>query len=115
MEKETQTKSGTEKGLSPNMAAALSYVFGLISGIIFFLLSKDKNVKFHAMQSIILSVAFFVIRVVFMMMFFSSNLQSIFGLLYVALSVVLIIKAYKGERYKLPLIGDWAEKYSHSK
>src|SRR4026207_107739 len=57
-------KSST--GLDENLAALLSYVFGWISGLIFFLIEKDSRlVRFHAMQSILLGAAAIVIFVVF--------------------------------------------------
>jgi len=56
---QTATKSST--GLDENIAALLSYVFGWVSGLIFFLIEKDSRlVRFHAMQSILLSAAAFV-------------------------------------------------------
>ena len=49
-------KSST--GLDENVAALLSYIFGWLSGLIFFLMEKDSRlVRFHAMQSILLNVA----------------------------------------------------------
>ena len=55
-------KSST--GLDENVAALLSYVFGWISGLIFFLMEKDSRlVRFHGMQSILLNVTFIVILI----------------------------------------------------
>ena len=56
------TKSST--GLDENLAALLSYVFGWVSGLIFFLIEKDSRlVRFHAMQSILLNVAALILGV----------------------------------------------------
>ena len=99
-------------GFDPNVAAALSYLFGWVSGIAMLLLERDsKFVRFHAMQSTIVFLALSVISVV---------LQSIpiLGMLIVvflvipasaALWLVLLFKAYQGERFKLPLAGEMAE------
>src|SRR5829696_3699279 len=55
-------KSST--GLDENVAALLSYLFGLVSGLIFFLIEKDSRlVRFHAMQSILLSAAAFIVGI----------------------------------------------------
>src|SRR5215204_2867248 len=60
----TVAKSST--GLDENIAALLSYIFGWVSGLVFFLMEKESRlVRFHAMQSILLSVAAIVILVVF--------------------------------------------------
>src|SRR4026209_353495 len=54
------TKSST--GLDENIAALLSYVFGWVSGLIFFLIEKDSRlVRFHAMQSILLNAVALVV------------------------------------------------------
>ena len=52
-------KSST--GLNKNTSAALSYVLGAITGVIFLVLEKDPFVRFHAMQSIVFSVGYIVL------------------------------------------------------
>jgi len=52
-------------GLPKNTAAALSYVLGPITGVVFYVLEKDPYVRFHAMQSIVVFVALFVLQWVF--------------------------------------------------
>jgi len=94
-----------------NLYAALSYVLGLITGIFFFLISKDKYVRFHAMQSIVLSVVLAVVSYILgRVPGIGGMIDSLFSLAALVLYIVLIIKAYKGEKYKLPVIGDFAEK-----
>ena len=57
----TPEKSST--GMDANLAALLSYLLGFITGIVFFILEKDsKYVKFHAMQSILVSVAIMIVN-----------------------------------------------------
>ena len=56
--------SGTS-GLDENVAGLLSYLFGWVTGLIFFLIDKRPFVRFHAMQSIVLSVAIFIVYAVF--------------------------------------------------
>jgi uncharacterized membrane protein len=62
-------KSST--GLDENIAALLSYVFGWVSGLIFFLMEKDSRlVRFHAMQSILLNAVALVIGFALMIVWF---------------------------------------------
>ncbi len=105
-------KSKTSLGLDENVAGLLSYLVGFITGILFFVLEKDNSfVRFHAMQSIITFGGIFVIHLV---LGFIPIIGWILVLLlfFVALIlwILLMVKAYQGERYKLPLVGDMAEK-----
>ncbi len=114
-------------GLPANVAGALSYVLGLITGVVFLLIEKDRSVRFHAYQSIILSVAWIVFWIAFsiisailglipflgFLVFIIGLLMSIvLGLGGFVLWIVLIIKALQGEKWKLPYIGDMAERYA---
>ena len=96
-------------GLSPNVAAALSYLFGFISGILFFMLSKDKYVRFHALQSTIVSIAFIALSYVLNIMNLGM-LASLISLASFVVIIIMIVKAYQGTKYKLPIAGDIAEK-----
>jgi len=107
--------SGTN--LEPNVAGALSYLFGWITGLIFFLLEKDDDfVRFHAMQSIIVFGAWTVLQILFYIFWLVPYLGVILSWLWwvvaIVLVIILVIKAYQGERFKLPVIGDLAEKWS---
>ena len=102
----------TSLGMEANIAALLSYLLGVVTGIIFYVLEKEnKFVRFHAMQSIITFAAVFVLSVlcqfVLTMLWPLAVILNIIG---VALWVVLMVKAYQGEFFKLPVIGDIAEK-----
>ncbi len=105
--------SNNAEGLKPNVAAALSYVLGFITGLIFYLISKNKFVRFHAMQSLSLAVIVFLATWIFRFMFVYGLwfMSPLVNLLYLVLSIVLIVKAYNNEMYKLPIIGDFAEKH----
>ena len=121
---ETKDLGKTSSGIQANMAALLSYLAGWITGLIFFLTEKDnKFVRFHAMQSIVVFGAFSVIGIVISVLaslviaIHAYFLLSLFGLLStllwlvaLVLWVVLMIKAYQGEKFKLPVAGDIAEK-----
>ena len=110
-----ETSSGGT-GLDPKLSAFLSYLLGIVGGIVFYAISKDSYVRFHAMQSILLWVAFiilwFVVFILSMMIFFLGFLAWIVWLGAVALWIVVMIKAYSGEKYKLPIIGDMAENWA---
>lgn len=101
----------TSLGMDENIEAALSYFLGFITGILFFVLEKDsKFVKFHAMQSIAVFVALFVINIVLTITIVGIVLLPLVSILAFILWIVLMYKAYKGEKYKLPVVGDFAEK-----
>lgn len=108
---ENQNKTST--GLTENVAGLLCYILGFITGIIFILIEKEnKFVRFHAMQSIILSGGIFVLQIALMMVPFLVMISSLVGLAGFILAVFLMYKAYQGEKYKLPVIGDLAEQNS---
>ena len=114
----SEKKSGT--GLEPNIAGLLSYLVGWITGLIFFLIEqKDEFVRFHAMQSIIVFGAITVVQIVLGILAIIPYVGIIFAIIgyivwlfAVVLWIVLMVKAYQGERFKLPVSGDMAEKYS---
>jgi len=102
----------TSTGLEENVAGLLSYLLGWITGIIFLILEKDnKFVRFHAMQSIvvfgILTIAQFILRWIPIIGWILGILISILAFI---LWIILMVKAYQGEKYKLPWAGIFAEK-----
>ena len=107
-----EAKGKTSTGLEPNVAGLLCYLFGWVTGLIFFILEKEnKFVRFHALQSIIvfgiLSVAGSVAGPI---PFLNWIAGAFLGLLTFILWLLLMIKAYQGEKYKIPWAGDFAEK-----
>ncbi len=111
--------NNTKLGLSENAEAALSYVLGFVSGIIFLIAEKENQfIKFHALQSILFSVAVsvlnFILSIIFSMPFLKLFLIvgvavcGIVGLASFAVYVFLIITAYTGRVIKIPLIGEIA-------
>lgn len=116
-----KAKSGS--GMDQNVAGALCYVLGFITGIIFLLIEKDnKFVKFHAIQSIIFSLAVYAINFVLVGILFTSMMAGGFALLgllstgltvlYVVLWIMLMVKAYNGKEWQLPVIGGIAKSMS---
>jgi uncharacterized membrane protein len=98
-------------GLDANLAAMLCYAVGWVTGLVFFVLEKDSRfVKYHAMQSILVSLALTVVWWVLLMIPFIGWILSFFlfpaGLV---LWILLMVKAYNGEKFKLPVVGEIAE------
>lgn len=107
-----KAKGKTSTGLEPNVAGLLCYVLGWVSGVVFLLLEReDKFVRFHAIQSI---VVFGAINIAYLILFSIPIIGFAFGyILYVlgfVLWIVLMIRAYQGEKIKMPWAGDFAEK-----
>ena len=104
----------TSTGLQENVAGLLCYVLGWVSGLAFFLIeTENKFVRFHAMQSIIV---FGILNIIWVPLQFIPFLALFIGWLVGGLGfvlwIVLMVKAYQGTMYKLPLAGDLAEKWS---
>jgi uncharacterized membrane protein len=117
------TTERSSTGLDANIAAALSYFFGLLSGAVFFAIETDSRfVKFHAMQSMLASVAAIVLWIVYMVLASILVYIPVLGwlamlLLWAALALGMLgvwlfsmFKAFQGQRFKLPYLGEVAEK-----
>jgi uncharacterized membrane protein len=121
------TVPGTDpgSGLAVNVAGALAYLLGPITGVLFLVIGKSPFVRFHAAQSIGLFVAWIVIWVVFSVV--AAILGNIPGLGLVTgilmfvvwlglavggliLWILLMLRAYQNERWELPLIGEQVRK-----
>lgn len=113
-ESQQPSEPASSTGLASNVAAPLCYVLGLITGVVFLILEKeDRFVRFHAFQSVAVFGALFVLSLV-------ANLIPVIGrpISYLVapvglvLWVLLLVKSYQGERFKIPVAGDWAEQQS---
>ena len=105
-------------GLNENVAGMLAYIT-IIPAIIFLVMepyNRNRFVRFHSFQSIFFGVAWFVLNVAlaFLPYFIEWPLRSLIGLIGLALWIILMIKAYGGHMWKLPVIGDIAEKQANS-
>lgn len=103
--------TGVVKG---NIVGALAYLGGILSAALLLIVEKDnKFVRFHAMQSLIVFIAIMVVvgmlSVIASFFWILFTLIPLIWLLGLVVIIFLIYKAYNGERYKLPLIGDIAE------
>ena len=120
------TATASAPGLTMNMAAALSYALGAITGVLFLALEPYKNnrfVRFHAIQSIIFSVACVAVAIVwsiivgilvsiagFWVLTVDLPLHWLFGLGIFVLWLFLMFQAYSEREYRIPWIGDIAAK-----
>jgi len=104
--------TGTSTGLSPNTAGLLCYVGIWISGIIFFVLEqKNRFVRFHAAQSIVVFGTITVAGVILgLIPVVGDAFSTIIGIIGFIVWIIMIVKASSGEWYKLPWAGDVAEK-----
>lgn len=110
-EKPKETTESDIKELRPNIAGLLCYVVGWITGIVFLILEKKNQfVRFHAMQSIVTFGALTIIQIIFTFIpVVGWILNWIVWALIIILWIVLMYKAYQGQRYKLPVAGNVAE------
>jgi uncharacterized membrane protein len=127
----TKPEAESSTGMSANVAGLLCYVAGWITGIVFVVWEKkSKFVKFHAWQSIITFGVLFVAWLILSRMLIDIGLGNLFypnwgliragtafgwiiGLGSLALAIILIIQAYQGKMWKVPLAGNWAEKQAN--
>jgi uncharacterized membrane protein len=97
-------------GMSENVASGLSYVLTWVTGLIFFLVDKRPEVRFHAMQSIAYGVLWTLVGVVGPRT--PGPIAALFSVLWLVLLVgwiVLMVQGFQGKHFKLPVIGDFAE------
>ena len=106
-----------QSGLSDNAAGALAYVT-IVPAIVFLIVepyNRNSYVRFHAWQSIFLGIAAIAIDTVLSVIpVVGWMLIPFVGLGFLVLWVITLLQALKGKRFKLPLIGDFAEKQAGS-
>ena len=114
MADEKKNLGETSIGMQPNLEGLLCYFFGFITGLVFYFVEKkNKFVRFHAMQSIVVFGSFFVANLVLLVLpVLGVIIGGLLSLLSLVLWILLMIKAYQGEMFKLPIAGDIAEKNS---
>ena len=104
--------NNSSTGLSDNVAGTLCYSLLWVSGLVFLVIERQSGfVRFHAMQSLI---SFGVISIGMVIASFlpviGGIVNGLLSLLLLVLWVFLMVKAWQGERFKLPWAGDEAEK-----
>jgi uncharacterized membrane protein len=108
-------KSST--GLPAHIAGIFCYLLGWISGLVFYLIEQKSDfVRFHATQSIIVFGTLTIVSIVIQALPFLGQLVgALLSLLGLALWIILMIKAGRQERFKLPWVGDLADEYARKK
>jgi uncharacterized membrane protein len=106
------------EGMAENVAALLCYILGWITGIIFLLIDKRPFVRFHAAQSVVVFGGLTLIRFALVFMrgvtggFLGLGLFGLLGFLGFILWVVLMIKAYQHQMFRLPIAADIADGFA---
>jgi uncharacterized membrane protein len=114
------TAAGTSTGLDPKVAGLLTYLFGWVTGLIFFLLEKEhRQVRFHAAQSILVSLTFIGIYLALSVVAMVPviGLLALLGYAAVGLGgfvlwVYLLIQGYNLNHVRLPVLGAMADEWA---
>jgi len=110
-------------GLADNVAGALCYVLGWLTGIIFLVIDKRHSVRFHAAQSIVvfggLTIIYWIIGAMFATSImwgclgagwtFGYTLFMVVRLVFFILWIFLMFKAYQGEQFRVPIAANIAD------
>lgn len=122
-----QTTQSAQSGMSENVAGFLCYLFGWVTGLIFFLIDKRPFVRFHAAQSIVVFGGLHVLNIVVGIFFFragfmgmagagafgiGSALFSLISLAAFVLWVLLMVKAYQHQKFEVPIAAGIAKSFS---
>ena len=104
--------NNSSTGLPENVAGALCYALGFVTGLVFLLVERSSGfVRFHAMQSLmafgLLAVAGLALQLIPAL---GSALGLVLNLFTVVLWIACMVQAWQGRRWKLPIVGDEAEK-----
>jgi len=117
----------TSMGMDANVAAGLSYLFSIVGGLIFYFGEKQNRfVRFHAMQSILFNafwIVLFIVLFTVQSLLYATVILIPLGIVFTCLTfllplallvvwIVLMVYAFQGKYFKLPVIGDYAEKYA---
>ena len=119
-------------GLDAKLASLLCYIplcaIGLVMGVVLLIAEKEsKFVKFHAAQSLVLHIALMILCIAFWiagavlgfvlgplaLLAFLMNILIV--LAFIVIMIIMMVKSYAAQIYKLPIVGDYAEKLSGGK
>ncbi len=118
----TEPAAADGAGLDANMAGALAYLLGAITGILFLVIDKRPSVRFHAMQAITVTVAMIglsiVLGIIAAVISFIPILGWLIGLLLslgmwaasLVLWLYLMYRAWQGDEWEVPVAGSWARR-----
>jgi uncharacterized membrane protein len=104
-------------GLTDNVAGMLAYIT-IIPAIVFLVMApynQNRFIRFHSFQCIFFWVALVVLHIVLMIIpFVGWVLSALLSVVGVVLWIILLLKAYQGQMWKLPVVGDIAEKQANA-
>lgn len=122
-QQQTFQPAAAQSGLSDNAAGGLAYVT-IIPAIIFLIVApynRNRFVRFHSWQSIMLAIAWFVVEVGLLVLgripgvgLVDLFIGPLVGLAFFVLWIIVLIQAFTGKWFKLPILGDLAEKQANS-
>ncbi|HUL23046.1 MAG TPA: DUF4870 domain-containing protein [Thermodesulfobacteriota bacterium] len=102
-----EEKGKSSTGLDENVAGFFCYLLGFITGIVFLVVEKESGfVKFHARQS---TITFLGLLVLMIVIGWIPVLNILIFVLSLILWLILMVKALRGEKYRLPIVGRLAE------
>ena len=87
-------------------------VIGWVGAVLIYLVKKDSFTRFHALQAVLLSIAFAIIAVVLVVSVVGLILMPIVSVIALILWLYMLYKSYSGEKVMLPLIGGIAAQHS---
>ncbi|HEY0754953.1 MAG TPA: DUF4870 domain-containing protein [Ktedonobacteraceae bacterium] len=95
-------------------AGWLSYLGGWVTGLLFFLLKRDNHfVRFHAIQSLLFFGGMSIVTAAFHAIPLLNSISAGLGFVTFICWIILMVKAAHGTYYKLPIIGEYAEKWAN--
>jgi len=120
---DSSTTSTSTTGLASNVAGALCYILGIITGVLFLIIEKnDRSVRFHAAQSITVSIVMIALSIVLSIVssvlafvpvlgwLLALLLAIVIGFGSFVLWIVLMWRAYQGKEWEVPVAGPLARK-----
>ncbi len=117
MNRQFEPPTGCSTGLSPEISVLLIYLFGWIGGLIFLLIEKQSlSVRFHAMQSILLSATVFALSLVGTVLSFIPFMGILIGIsvaivsiVVLVLSILIVVAKFQGRDFRVPVIEEIAD------
>jgi len=103
-------KNTSTTGLKKETTAALSYLLGPITGILFLVVDKNPYVQFHAMQSTVVLGGLVVLQWILALTVILAFLVPIITIVIFILWLVLIYKAWQGDKWEVPVLGKYSTK-----
>jgi uncharacterized membrane protein len=122
----THASQGSQTGMAENVAGLLCYLLGWVTGIIFFLIDKRPFVRFHAAQSIVVFGGLHIIHIILAIVFGAGVMMmggwgafglgwavySLISLVALILWILLMVKAYQGEKFEVPVAAGIAKSFA---